>query len=477
MASLSSILVLCQLSVVFASLSLALTPISTVRTLVAKTIVSFSSEHTSTFADDSIHIMDETPNMPFDPNTEKTCVWWWDNDGSIACKDMPTEWGISMENWLRWNPSLTSDCGNFINGRSYCVEAPSSGDDDPQESSTTSSSQSSSTTTSGNGIATPTPTQSGIVSNCNKFHLVKDTTTCQGIVDYNKISMTDFMAWNNGVNAECTNLWLGTYACVGVLGGTQTTKTTTSKPSSTTKGNGIATPTPTQPGMAGNCNKFHLIKETTTCQGIVDYNKISMADFNKWNPTVNTGCTNLWLGTYACVGVLGATSTVSTTKTTTTSKGNGVTTPTPTQPGMVSNCNKFHLIKEGTTCQGIVDYNKITMANFKKWNPAVNDGCTNLWLGSYACVGVIGGITTSTTTKKPTSMQATKTTGIVTPTPTQTGMVKGCTQFHKVSTTTTCQAILDRYSLTLAKFVKWNPAVKSDCSNLWANTYACVKGP
>lgn len=50
----------------------------------------------------AMHIMDQTPNMPFDPNTIATCTWWWDNDGSISCKNMPAEWGISMDNFLAW---------------------------------------------------------------------------------------------------------------------------------------------------------------------------------------------------------------------------------------------------------------------------------------------------------------------------------------------------------------------------------------
>ena len=57
-----------------------------------------------------------------------------------------------------------------------------------------------------------------MATNCNKFHLIRDTTTCQGIVDYNRITMADFRRWNTGISASCNNLWLGSYACVGVIG-------------------------------------------------------------------------------------------------------------------------------------------------------------------------------------------------------------------------------------------------------------------
>ncbi|KZL66303.1 LysM domain-containing protein [Colletotrichum tofieldiae] len=513
----------------------------------------------------TVYLMDANPNMPFDPNTDSSCTRWWDNDGSIACEDIPFERGISLEKFLRWNPSITPTCGNYVTGRSYCVEGLSSGPPsdettitDPSRTTSTtstltsssndietpgptqpgmvpncdkfyfvqqgdtcsaialqhgisvqqmqawnpsvdstcsglwasfyvcvrtigfqppatSSTSKSTTTKSDNEITTPTPNQPNMVKNCNKFHLIRTTTTCQGIVEYNKISMADFLKWNPSVGSNCESLWLDTYACVGVIGGSTTpAKTTTTNAATTTKaGNGVTTPTPIQPGMVDNCNKFHLIRETTTCQGIVDYNKITMTDFLKWNPSVGSKCESLWLGSHACVGVIGgsppATKTTTKAAATTTKAGNGIATPTPIQPGMVTNCNKFHFIKTTTLCSGVLSYNSITMAEFLKWNPSVKSDCTGMQANTYACVNVIGRSPTPTTTKP--------STGVTTPTPTQAGMVKGCTKFHQVRSTTTCQGILDYNKITMAQFVKWNPAVKKDCSNLWSDTYACVAGP
>jgi hypothetical protein len=78
---------------------------------------------------------------------------------------------------------------------------------------------SSSTTTSGSGITTPTPTQSGMVSNCNKFVLLSPGDTCDIIAFFNgPISTGDYIRWNSGVGSDCKNLQAGTYACVGVTG-------------------------------------------------------------------------------------------------------------------------------------------------------------------------------------------------------------------------------------------------------------------
>ncbi|KAJ4184126.1 hypothetical protein NW767_012172 [Fusarium falciforme] len=383
-----------------------------------------------------------------------------------ACVALAKVWGISLEELGNWNPSLDTsspDCA-FAEEKSYCMAAyklvPTykTESDEPEPGTTTTTA-----TTTGNGVSTPTPIQSGMVSNCNKFHIIGKTTTCQGIADYNKISISDFYKWNAGIKSDCSNLELGSYACAGIIASTSQ-PTTTAKP--TTTGNGVSTPTPIQSGMVSNCNKFHIVGKTTTCQGIADYNKISISDFYKWNAGIKSDCSNLELGAYACAGVIEASQPVTTPKPTTT--GNGISTPTPIQSGMVSNCNKFHVIGKTTTCQGIVDYNKITMANFLKWNTGVNSGCTNLGLGNHMCVGVIAG-------SEPTP---TKTTGgVVTPTPTQAGMIQGCTKFHPVSSTTTCEGILNYNKISLAQFYKWNPAVKSDCSNLWKDTYACVAGP
>ncbi|KAM0272220.1 hypothetical protein ACHAQH_008779 [Verticillium albo-atrum] len=394
-----------------------------------------------------------TTPRPNQPGMTANCNKFHVIRDTTTCQGILDYNKISRADFVRWNPNAVvgTSCDNLVLGSYACVgeigHSPTAVTTQPP------------TTTTTNGITTPTPNQPGMDTNCNKFHLIRETTTCQGILDYNKIIWSDFLRWNPGVGINCQNLWLNTYACVGVIGGsTPPATTTTTRPS-----NGVTTPTPNQPGMATNCNKFHLIRDTTTCAGIVDYNKITLANFLRWNPNVGSNCQNLQLGTYACAGVIGGTPTP-------TSTGNGVSTPTPNQPGIVTNCNKFHLIRDTTTCQGIVDYNGITMANFLRWNTGVVSNCGNLWLGTYACVGVIGGGGSAPT-------PTTKPGGVSTPTPTQAGMVRGCTKFHHIRDTTLCANVLTYNSITLAQFFRWNPAVGSNCQNLWANTHACVAGP
>lgn len=141
--------------------------------------------------------------------------------------------------------------------------------------------------------------------------------------------------------------------------------------------------------MVDNCNAFHMVEDGDTCASIVADAGITLANFNTWNSGVGIGCSSLWLGYYVCTGVVGSTGTT-TTKATTTTAGNGISTPTPTQAGMVvSSCNSFHMVAEGDTCDSIAKVNGETVANIEKWNPGIGSTCSSLWLGYYICVGLI----------------------------------------------------------------------------------------
>jgi LysM repeat protein len=305
-----------------------------------------------------------------------------------------------------------------------------------------------------------------MVGNCNKFYFVNANEGCQQIASANGITLAQFQAWNPDAGTGCSGLWANAYACVGIIGFTPTvTPTATSTKSS----NGISTPTPDQPGMVDNCNKFYMVNDGEGCSDIAAKNGITLAQFLTWNPQAGSTCTGLWSKTYACVGIIGFTPTITTTPTSTKSS-NGISTPTPTQPGMVDNCNKFYMVNDGEGCADIASKNGISLSQFLTWNPQAGSTCTGLWSKTYACVGVIGVTPTITSTRTTT----TKSNGVTTPTPTQSGMVGNCKTFYFVQSTDTCDSIAKKYGITTANFISWNPAVKPDCTGMWAQTYACV---
>lgn len=221
-----------------------------------------------------------------------------------------------------------------------------------------------------------------MVKNCNKFHFVEPGSSCQSILDEYDLTIATFFAWNPAVKADCSGLWVKTYACVGTTTGVPPPTTTSVPPPTSTNGNGIATPTPTQDDMVKNCNKFHFVEPGAGCQAILDEYSISLATFFAWNPAVKADCSGLWSNTYACVGIIGGV-TSSTTTEPPTSTGNGISTPTPTQSGMVGNCDKFHLVKTDQGCQDIADSYGIPLSRLYAWNPALNGDCTGLWANVY----------------------------------------------------------------------------------------------
>ncbi|KAM3553986.1 hypothetical protein MY1884_006377 [Beauveria asiatica] len=94
------------------------------------------------------------------------------------------------------------------------------------------------------------------------------------------------------------------YVCVSTFDQGQRTILASATSSATTSaGNGIQTPEPTQADMVSNCSKFHYIWKGNTCGQITWYNQISQQDLATWNPQIGEQCTGLWADAYACVGV------------------------------------------------------------------------------------------------------------------------------------------------------------------------------
>ncbi|OAA53159.1 LysM domain protein [Cordyceps fumosorosea ARSEF 2679] len=322
------------------------------------------------------------PTMPSNPKTVSPCTVWYNNDGTVDCESVLFQTSTNRASFLKWNPSITSSCGNFNKGQSYCLDgsaAATSPTSTPPPITTTTPTPPSTTTSTGNGVQTPQPTQPDMVGNCNSFHYIYKGNTCGQITSYHSITQEQFARWNPKIGMDCTGLVEDAYACVGVIQDSTPTPT----PTSTTPSNGVQTPQPTQPDMVKNCNKFHYIYKGNTCGQITSYEHISQEQFARWNPRIGADCSGMWADAYACVGVVGQDPTP-----TSTVPSNGIQTPQPTQGNMVKNCNKFHFIYEGNTCDQITSYNHISQHDFATWNPLIGEQCTGLWANAYACVGV-----------------------------------------------------------------------------------------
>ncbi len=284
-----------------------------------------------------------------------------------------------------------------------------------------------------------------MVNYCNRFVKTIPGDTCDGLSFWNGVGGGQWVKLWNSIAEDCHDLQVNKYVCIGVIGGTPTQAA-----------NGVATPSPTHPGMVGNCNKFTYDTPGDTCDGLAFWNGVGSGQWVKlWN-SVAEDCHNLQVYRYVCIGVIGGTPTQA---------ANGVATPLPSQTGMVSNCNKFLWAWPGDTCDSISFWNGVAGGQWVKlWNSA-GENCQYLQVNKYVCIGVIPGTPTNVVGPN----------GIATPVPTQTGMVSNCNKFVKVNSGDTCNIVaFFNGPISTGNFILWNTGVGAQCTNLQPDTYACI---
>lgn len=362
-----------------------------------------------------------------------------------SCTIIESSYGVSAADFLAWNPAVKSNCLGLLTGYYVCVGVPgasttvksttttstsstSTSTSTTTTSKTTTTTSTSSTSTSSKTTSTassvPSPLQPGTFDNCTAYHLIVSGDSCSAIESAAGISSAQFATWNAGVDADCTNIDVGYYLCVGGGGGSVST-----------------IPSPLQPGTFDNCTAYHLIVSGDSCSAIESAAGISSAQFAAWNSGVNAGCTNIDVGYYLCIaGGGGAVSTV----------------PSPLQPGTESTCTKYHLVVSGDSCTAIESAAGISAAQFAAWNSGVNAACSNIEVGYYLCIA--GGSGTVSTT----------------PSPLQPGTISTCTTYHLVASGDTCASIETAAGITAAQWATWNPDVNAACTNIELGYYVCI---
>ncbi|KAJ5793096.1 uncharacterized protein N7503_009074 [Penicillium pulvis] len=227
-----------------------------------------------------------------------------------------------------------------------------------------------------------------------------------------------------------------------------------------------------------------------TCLSFASSWGISVESLQQLNPGIS--CPNPDTSkSYCVIGTVkddpsSATTTTTNEAVTTT---HSVSDPSPTMPGIASNCNGFYKVASGDQCDTIAAKYGISEAQFRSWNTQVNESasstyfpfvqsfcdlwykiltsveCTNLWLDYYVCIQVPGA--TTTPAPKPT----TEPSG---PTPPMPGIIANCKSYHLVQAGDSCYSIETAAKITLAQFRAWNTLIDAACSNLWLEYYVCV---
>lgn len=152
--------------------------------------------------------------------------------------------------------------------------------------------------------------------------------------------------------------------------------------------------------------------------------------------------------------------------------------PSPRAAGEIEECTMWQKASETVTCENILTIYMLSFDVFYKMNPSVGKDCSKMSLGTYYCLsthegGVPPGIPGSETTGAAPPSTTTTVPG-ATPSPIQDDMIKTCNKFYEVKKGDVCGDIAKKYKISDADFLKWNPAVKKDCTGLIAEMYVCV---
>ncbi|KAK2764377.1 hypothetical protein FQN54_009071 [Arachnomyces sp. PD_36] len=274
------------------------------------------------------------------------------------------------------------------------------------------------------------------------IYTLKEGDTCDKIIESHSsgFTLTQLRSWNPNINKSCGNLfqWTGFQICVSPPGSELDPPAPTITPTPNKSCTGLwqpsscytpvptsdvwpiddAPPKPLAKGTLNNCTVYAEYQNTTkpeydnSCNTLAYFYGVTMGEIQEWNPSLSSNATDCAIlpGYRYCV-VNGDTSTPTTTgnsstptptptptgdPTTTVPSTTGSTTtvptgsptPSPVQEGIAEDCGEYYFVEKDDGCQDIADEYEISLDDFYKWNPAVEDDCSKLFPDYYVCVGV-----------------------------------------------------------------------------------------
>ncbi|EDN91369.1 hypothetical protein SS1G_00772 [Sclerotinia sclerotiorum 1980 UF-70] len=236
------------------------------------------------------------------------------------------------------------------------------------------------------------------------------------------------------------------------------------------------------------CTDLYTVQENDTCTSIAVNAGLLTANVISYNSHINWNCSNLhstdpYWGSTLCVSTPGGTYTGQAMNTTATSDV-AVSAPAGSTVALNSttDCGEWYA-NDGSsnlTCAQICLSYEIAINLFTEANTSLNKTtCDNdLVLGNAYCVDPLTGwdwTATASSSSSSTTSTAPSSTSIVTaPGPTQTGITSACNNYYVTVDGDSCSSIETAYDITLAQFYAWNPAIGSDCTNLWLEEAYCV---
>ncbi|KAK3369408.1 hypothetical protein B0T24DRAFT_707942 [Lasiosphaeria ovina] len=395
----------------------------------------------------------------------RACGGWYTNMLTLSqvqtgdnCGKLSITFSIILSDFYFLNPEVYTNCTNLLLGVAYCVfpvgniatysgyiAPPTMPITVPPATFSSVNTANPSTTVHANPgyVFQQLPMASGTIQGCASYANFNDNTTdaslnsCSYIAYAYGVELSDLLAWNPSLSKDATACALqrGLSYCV------QKTETTT------------------------------FVPDGNYCASIADDASIPLAQLKTWNPWLGSNCDTALFANLdendlraVCIGISSTAPTGSPTaepsSTSSGTKTSSVSTG-PTQTGIVPGCQQFYTVQSGDGCATIQSTFGITFADFYTWNPSIGSNCENLWLGYSYCV------------KAPASSTTTSG-GVAPPGPTQPGEAANCNEYYVVQSGDGCPKIQSQFGITFQQLYQWNPAIGSDCTNLWLGYAVCV---
>ncbi|KAF3196306.1 hypothetical protein TWF106_005015 [Orbilia oligospora] len=331
------------------------------------------------------------------------------------------------------------------------------------------------------------------IGRCDVYR-VQQGDTCNSVAYALNQGVTAVMlqSWNPGIDHWCRNFdsgyFIGQDICVSNPYGVFTIPVVTDPGTSqiSTASTVVPIPTSLAPDVNTRCGRYYEVVLGDNCNLVVQRNGISMEDFIFLNPMINSNCTNLWAGYNYCILPVGTITTYSghplsiETNTappitydwnslpTVTEPPESTATPMPLADGTRLDCAYYFGSSEySKSCSDAADQYGVKQEDIEQWNQGLTPGSECAFaIGYQYCVSVGDLVIPEKEEQGP----------LPPPGPVQEGVVSPCFLWGE-NVNDDCATFISKNGISLAHFKEWNPAVGSDCENLWSDTWYCVWGP
>jgi LysM repeat protein len=271
---------------------------------------------------------------------------------------------------------------------------------------------------------------------CTPSYTVASGDTCYSIWTQFGLTQAQFTANNPSQDASC-DIDVGQVVCVA---------------------SGTA---PSGKPTASTCTDIYTVQSGDSCYSIWTQFGLTEAQLTASNPSIDANC-DVFVGQVLCVSG-GSVSSMSAAPSSTPAVGKRQSTNSTS--GVAPPCINSYTVQSNDTCDAIWTQFGMTQAQFLVANPTLDSNC-DISVGQILCVSGPASSTLSGLPPAPTSSSLSSSTSSNT---------SACAQTYTVQSGDGCYLISQKYNITQAQLVAYNPSLDIAC-NITAGQVLCVSG-